>query len=238
MVTPVTKSEARDAKKKPFRHSPGLRFSRKLRKQTAGMRFLASNRRQSDGTCSTCHFNIDTEEGKTCNLHVAQGSFDRMHDSLAPSTGRLPATLRNPAAGLLATAILKHREETMKIRLVVALIGLATSFALPIFAQEEEYVKPFPFTPIPADPQLVQQIEAINQKFDEAFNKHDAAAVGELYTANAVQTTPQGSFSVERLSKDILQIYFSVTIHPIESQKWLRSICIPGVVVFGTPSAN
>jgi ketosteroid isomerase-like protein len=34
-----------------------------------------------------------------------------------------------------------------------------------------------------------------NQKFDEAFNKHDAAAVGQLYTANAVQTTPQGSFS-------------------------------------------
>jgi uncharacterized protein (TIGR02246 family) len=42
---------------------------------------------------------------------------------------------------------------------------------------------------------LVQQIEAINQKFDEAFNKHDAAAVGELYTANAVQTTPGPSFS-------------------------------------------
>ena len=83
----------------------------------------------------------------------------------------------------------------MKIRLVAALVGLAISFALPIFAQEKEDVKPFPFTPIPAGPQLVQQIEAINQKFDEAFNKHDAAAVGELYTANAVQTTPQGSFS-------------------------------------------
>jgi len=37
--------------------------------------------------------------------------------------------------------------------------------------------------------------KAINQKFDEAFNKHDAAAVGELYTSNAVQTTPGGSFS-------------------------------------------
>ena len=83
----------------------------------------------------------------------------------------------------------------MKIRAVVTLIGLAISFALPIFAQEKEDVKPFPFTPIPAGPQLVQQIEAINQKFDEAFNKHDAAAVGALYTANAVQVTPQGSFS-------------------------------------------
>jgi uncharacterized protein (TIGR02246 family) len=83
----------------------------------------------------------------------------------------------------------------MKIRLPVALLALAISFALPIFAQEKEEVKPFPFTPILAGPQLAQQIEAINQKFDEAFNKHDAAAVGELYTTNAVQTTPQGSFS-------------------------------------------
>jgi ketosteroid isomerase-like protein len=72
---------------------------------------------------------------------------------------------------------------------------LAISFALPIFAQEKEDVKPFPFTPIPAGPQLVQQIEAINQKSDEAFNDHNAAAVGALYTANAVQMTPAGSFS-------------------------------------------
>jgi ketosteroid isomerase-like protein len=72
---------------------------------------------------------------------------------------------------------------------------MAISFALPIFAQEKEDVKPFPFNPILAGPQLVQQIEAINQKFDETFNKHDATAVGALYTANAVQSTPQGSFS-------------------------------------------
>jgi hypothetical protein len=83
----------------------------------------------------------------------------------------------------------------MKIRLVVALVGLAIGFAVPIFGQEKEEVKPFPFTPILAGPQLVQQIEVINQKFDEAFNKHDADSVGKLYTANAVQTTPQGSFS-------------------------------------------
>ena len=83
----------------------------------------------------------------------------------------------------------------MKLRSVMSLVGLAIYFALPTFAQEKEDVKPFPFTPIPAGPQLVQQIEGINQKFDEAFNKHDAAAVGALYTANAVQMTPGGSFS-------------------------------------------
>jgi uncharacterized protein (TIGR02246 family) len=83
----------------------------------------------------------------------------------------------------------------MKTLYLLTLVGLAISFALPILAEEKEDVKSFPFNPIPAGPQLVQQIEAINQKFDEAFNKHDAAAVGALYTSNAVQTTPQGSFS-------------------------------------------
>jgi hypothetical protein len=63
----------------------------------------------------------------------------------------------------------------MKMRFLFIVVGLAASFALPIFAQEKEEVKAFPFTPIPAGPQLVQQIEAINQQFDEAFNKHDAA---------------------------------------------------------------
>jgi uncharacterized protein (TIGR02246 family) len=97
----------------------------------------------------------------------------------------------------------------MKIRSLLALLGLVISFALPIFGQDKEDVKPFPFTPIPAGPALVQQIEAIDQKFDEAFNKHDAAAVGALYIANAVQVTPAGSFSgreaIEGYMTDLFQ---------------------------------
>jgi ketosteroid isomerase-like protein len=97
----------------------------------------------------------------------------------------------------------------MKMRLVAALAGFAISFAFPIFAQEKEEVKPFPFTPIPAGPQLVQQIEATNQKWDEACNKHDAAAVGALYTANAVLATPRGIFSgreaIEKYFTDVFQ---------------------------------
>ena len=83
----------------------------------------------------------------------------------------------------------------MKTRLVVALVGFAITFALPIFAQEKEEVNPFPFRAVAASPQLVQQLEVINLKFDEAFNKHDATAVGALYIANAVQATPVGSFT-------------------------------------------
>jgi ketosteroid isomerase-like protein len=96
----------------------------------------------------------------------------------------------------------------MKTCSLLTLLGLA-SFASPIFAQEKLDVQPFPFNPIPAGSQLVQQIEAINQRFDEAFNKHDAAAVGALYTANAIQSTPQGSFSgreaIEGYMTDLFQ---------------------------------
>jgi hypothetical protein len=83
----------------------------------------------------------------------------------------------------------------MKIDAAVILIGLASSFALAAFAQEKEEVNPFPFRAIAAGPQIIQQLEAINLKFDEAFNKHDATAVGALYTTNAVQVTPVGTFS-------------------------------------------
>ena len=65
----------------------------------------------------------------------------------------------------------------MNIRLVAALIGLAISFAFPIYAQEQNTV----------DPEVRQQIEAVGMQFIEAYNKHDAAAVAALYTHDAVR---------------------------------------------------
>jgi hypothetical protein len=59
----------------------------------------------------------------------------------------------------------------MKIRAVVILIGLAISFALVAFAQEKEEVNPFPFRAIAASPQIVQQLEAINLKFDGSIQQ-------------------------------------------------------------------
>ena len=53
------------------------------------------------------------------------------------------------------------------MRLVVALVGLAISFAVPAFAQQKDT----------ADPQIDEQIV---KKFDEAFNNGDAAAVAAL----------------------------------------------------------
>jgi ketosteroid isomerase-like protein len=65
----------------------------------------------------------------------------------------------------------------MKIRLLLSLAGLAVGFAFPTLAQEQNTV----------DPEIRQQIEAAHMKYEEAHNKHDAAAVSALFTQDAVE---------------------------------------------------
>jgi hypothetical protein len=67
----------------------------------------------------------------------------------------------------------------MKIRLILALVGLAMGFVVPAFAQHKDTV----------DPQKEQQIRILAAKYDAAFNNHDAAAVAALYTQHAVRVT-------------------------------------------------
>jgi uncharacterized protein (TIGR02246 family) len=74
----------------------------------------------------------------------------------------------------------------MKIRLVVALVGLAISFALPAFAQQKE--------PSLSE-QDREQILAIGKKNDEGWSKSDAAALAALFTEDAVFVTPGGILS-------------------------------------------
>jgi len=69
----------------------------------------------------------------------------------------------------------------MKIRLL-ALVGLAISFALPTFAQQKETV----------DPKITEQLIALAKKFDDAFNNNDAAAVAALFTKDGVMVTDTG----------------------------------------------
>jgi hypothetical protein len=51
---------------------------------------------------------------------------------------------------------IKRQEETMKIRLLFTLAGLAIGFAAPVLAQEQNTV----------DPEVRQQIEAVAMKFN------------------------------------------------------------------------
>ena len=65
----------------------------------------------------------------------------------------------------------------MKMRyLLLPLAGLVSTYALPTFGQERNAV----------DPEVRQQIEALLVKGDEAYNKHDAAALAAGYTEDAV----------------------------------------------------
>ena len=70
----------------------------------------------------------------------------------------------------------------MKTRLLGALVGLAISFALPTFAQQKETV----------DPQIIEKFNALVEKFNEAFNNNDAAAVAALYAEDAIFLTVKG----------------------------------------------
>jgi len=67
----------------------------------------------------------------------------------------------------------------MKIRFLLALLGLAISFAVATFAQQ-------PNTP---DPQLREALATLLKKMDDGFVNSDAAALAALYTDDAVHVT-------------------------------------------------
>ena len=71
----------------------------------------------------------------------------------------------------------------MKTPLVVALVGLAISFAVPAFAQQTN-------TP---DPQLRQKLLELAKKFEEAWNNNDASTLAALFTEDAVLVTDLGA---------------------------------------------
>ena len=87
----------------------------------------------------------------------------------------------------------------MKTHVLPTLVGLATGFVVPTFAQEKEEV----------NPHMLQLIEANDKAYDQAFNKHDAAAIAALYSENAVLLTPDGVFTgqanIEKRYTQLLQ---------------------------------
>ena len=70
----------------------------------------------------------------------------------------------------------------MRTRLVVALAGLAISFALPTYAQQKGL----------ADPQTTQKLLAGAKADEEARNNKDPAAFAANYTRDAVFVTTGG----------------------------------------------
>ena len=93
--------------------------------------------------------------------------------------------------------------------ILLALVGLATGFVLPTFAQDT------------VDPKTAQQIHALAAKFNEAFNKHDPAAVAALYTEDAVWDTYHGKFFGRQR---IEQVYADFCFKSWNKHNWVTTI--------------
>lgn len=92
----------------------------------------------------------------------------------------------------------------MKIRsVVVALLGLAISIALPALAETN--------TP---DPQQREQLLELAKKFEDAWNNNDATGLAALFAKNAVLVDDTGPIAgrdaIEKHYKDLFQnVHFS-----------------------------
>jgi len=87
----------------------------------------------------------------------------------------------------------------MKIRnLLLTLAGLAISYALPTFAQQQK-------TP---DPQLREQVLAFVKKVDVAWNSNDAAALAAFFTEDAIEVRDTGPvYGREAMEKTWADMY-------------------------------
>jgi uncharacterized protein (TIGR02246 family) len=86
----------------------------------------------------------------------------------------------------------------MNIRLLGVLLGSVICLIGPTFAQDT------------VDPRTMQQIHALTTKYEQAYNKHDSAAVAALYTEDGVYATRHGTYHGRRaiekgLAKDEFQ---------------------------------
>jgi hypothetical protein len=75
---------------------------------------------------------------------------------------------------------------------------------VPAFAQQKDTV----------DPQIIEQLNALGKKFDEAWKNNDAAAPAVLYTEDAVRVTDTGPLygreAIEKGYADLFSVSASV----------------------------
>jgi len=98
----------------------------------------------------------------------------------------------------------------MKIRAAVILIGLATGFTLPAYAQQNATVDPAiaQQRDLLGDVRALDEFSVLATKVDEAFNKNDGDALAALFTEDGVLVTPEGIFFGRRaIEKRYLELF-------------------------------
>jgi ketosteroid isomerase-like protein len=154
--------------------------------------------RDQYGTGSS-FIDFDREQGS--NVFVAQRPLTKGAVLSAIGDTDVPGDVRNPAADLCRTT--PPWEVIMKKCLVVPLVGLAVSFALPTYAQQKDL----------ADPQTTQKLLAFTKADEEAENNHDAAAKAALFTRDAVILPPEGPIigrqAIQKYYKNAFQSWHS-----------------------------
>ena len=108
----------------------------------------------------------------------------------------------------------------MKIRLLLALAGLAIGFALPTFAQQTS-------TP---DPQLRQALDDLFKRETEAYNNNDAAAIAATFTEDAIFVTTLGPF----YGREAIQKYYADRIRKGHFSNFVIKYFPDSIRVLGT----
>jgi hypothetical protein len=114
-------------------------------------------------------------------------------------------------AGLSYKKAFSNPDKTMKIRLLVAIVGLVIGVALPALAQQTS-------TP---DPQIRERLIAAIKKHTDSLDKNDAAAVAANFTEDGILVTPDGSIfgrdSIEKYYEGVFkQIQLSDNLAPVD----------------------
>jgi ketosteroid isomerase-like protein len=100
--------------------------------------------------------------------------------------------------------IVVRRAEKMKIRILVALIGIAGSLPVTAYAQQKDA----------ENYQLRQRLEMLGHNYDEAFENGDATALAATFVEDAVLVTDTGPVygrdAIEKYYSDLFkQVHFS-----------------------------
>src|SRR4029077_18287850 len=108
-------------------------------------------------------------------------SIGRAFQAMRSSGGSMRLVLVS-RAGRSVSAWVSGFSETMKTRILLVLAGLTAGLITAAFSQNE------------VTTEIRQQIEALNQKLDEAINNHDPAGCAACCIATGVVVTPVGPF--------------------------------------------